>query len=161
MYLGINYIAIRLCKDTLPNLTSTCLFKVNKKNTTRKRPDIWSKLPMKVPESSHCGRSGVFIIKSSPSFPIVDFEQVNICWENYLTFYSFDICFKGKKQCRESRYFLISHIQYDEPLQTFNYSDISFKEDWKVWINATTNFRGHKNKAGNCRESITSDHFPF
>ena len=22
-----------------------------------------------------------------PSFPIVDFEQVNICWENYLTFY--------------------------------------------------------------------------
>ena len=31
--------------------------------------------------------------KSSPSFPIVDFELVNICWENYLTFYSFDICF--------------------------------------------------------------------
>ena len=28
-----------------------------------------------------------------PSFPIVDFEQVNICWENYLTLYSFDICF--------------------------------------------------------------------
>ena len=51
--------------------------------------------------------------KSFPSFPIVDFEQVNICWENYLTFYSFDICFKGKKQCRESRYFLISHIQWD------------------------------------------------
>ena len=31
--------------------------------------------------------------KSSPSFPIVDFELVNICWENYLTFYSFDTCF--------------------------------------------------------------------
>ena len=31
--------------------------------------------------------------KSSSSFPIVDFEQVNICRENYLTFYSFDICF--------------------------------------------------------------------
>ena len=23
-----------------------------------------------------------------------DFEQVNICWENYLTFYLLDICFK-------------------------------------------------------------------
>ena len=31
--------------------------------------------------------------KSFPSFPIVDLEQVNICWENYLTFYLFDICF--------------------------------------------------------------------
>ena len=30
-----------------------------------------------------------------PSFPIVDFEQVNVCWENYLTFYSFDICFNA------------------------------------------------------------------
>ena len=28
-----------------------------------------------------------------PSFSIVDFEQVNVCWENYLTFYSFDIFF--------------------------------------------------------------------
>ena len=27
------------------------------------------------------------------SFPIVDFEQLNICWENYLTPCSFDICF--------------------------------------------------------------------
>ena len=27
------------------------------------------------------------------NFPIVDFEQVNICWENYIIFYSFDICF--------------------------------------------------------------------
>ena len=31
--------------------------------------------------------------KSFSSFPIVDFEQVNIWWENYLTFYSFDISF--------------------------------------------------------------------
>ena len=28
-----------------------------------------------------------------PSFCIVDIEQVIICWENYLTFYSCDICF--------------------------------------------------------------------
>ena len=27
------------------------------------------------------------------SFPIADFYQVNICRENYLTLYSFDICF--------------------------------------------------------------------
>ena len=26
-------------------------------------------------------------------FAIVDFKQVNIWWENYLTFYTFDICF--------------------------------------------------------------------
>ena len=35
------------------------------------------------------------------SFPIVDFEKLNICWENCLTFYSFDICFNvstGGKQ---------------------------------------------------------------
>ena len=27
------------------------------------------------------------------SFTIVDFKKVNVCWENYLTFYAFDICF--------------------------------------------------------------------
>ena len=56
--------------------------------------------------------------KPSPSFPIVYFELVNICGDNYLTFYSFDICFNvwkagfnkrkaglNKKQCREFRYF--------------------------------------------------------
>ena len=31
--------------------------------------------------------------KSSPSFHLVDFEQVNIYWENYLTFYSSRISF--------------------------------------------------------------------
>ena len=46
-------------------------------------------------------------------------------------------------------------------LQAFDYSNNSFKEDWKFCINANTNFWGHKNKAGDCRESITSDHFPF
>ena len=60
--------------------------------------------------------------KSFPSFPIVDFEQVNICWENYLTFYSFDICFHvstGRRQdlkrsnAGNSVIFLISHTQWD------------------------------------------------
>ena len=36
-----------------------------------------------------------------PSFPIIDFKQVNVCWENHLTFYSFDVYFNvstGGKQ---------------------------------------------------------------
>ena len=37
--------------------------------------------------------STLIYFKSFPSFPIVDFEQVNICSENDLTFYSLDICF--------------------------------------------------------------------
>ena len=32
-------------------------------------------------------------LKSFPSFSIVEFEQVNICGEDYLTFYLSDICF--------------------------------------------------------------------
>ena len=60
--------------------------------------------------------------KSFPSFPIVDFEQVNICWENYLTFYSFDICFNvstgrrndiTRSKTGNSVIFLISHTQWD------------------------------------------------
>ena len=56
----------------------------------------------------------------SPSFLIVDFEQVNICWENYLTFYSFEICFNvstGRRQnltrsnAGNSVIFPISHVQ--------------------------------------------------
>ena len=55
-----------------------------------------------------------------PSFPIVDFEQVNICWENYLIFYSFDFCFNvstgGKQGLTRSNTgnfvgFLISHTE--------------------------------------------------
>ena len=57
---------------------------------------------MKIPEIRHLGRPAVFIIKfiniinyltPFPSFRIVDFEKVNICWENYLAFYSFHISF--------------------------------------------------------------------
>ena len=59
------------------------------------------------------------------SFPIVDFEQVNICWESYLTFYSFDICFNvstggGQDLTRgnieNSANFLISHTEWDVTL---------------------------------------------
>ena len=60
-YLRINYLAIQLCKDTLPKPASIHLFKVSSRNT-RKRPDICSKLTMKIPERRHLGRSGVFII---------------------------------------------------------------------------------------------------
>ena len=56
----------------------------------------YSKLTMKIPERCDLGHSGILIInfelfQSFPSFPIVDFEQVNICSEHYLRFYSFDI----------------------------------------------------------------------
>ena len=60
--------------------------------------------------------------KSFPSFPIVDFEQVNICWENYLTFYICDICFSvstgGRQDLTRSNtgnlvIFLFSHTQWD------------------------------------------------
>ena len=53
-----------------------------------------------------------------PGFPIADFEQVNICWQNYQTLYSFDICFNvstgGKQDLTKSDagnsvIFLISH----------------------------------------------------
>ena len=60
--------------------------------------------------------------KSSPSFPTVDFEQVNICWENCLTFYSFYISFNASSGGRQdlishkggnSVICLISHTQWD------------------------------------------------
>ena len=37
----------------------------------------------------------------------------------------------------------------------------SLKEHWKICINATIKFWGHKNKTRDCRESITSDNLPF
>ena len=60
--------------------------------------------------------------KSSPSFPIVHFEQLNICWENYLTFYLLDISFNmstGRRQdltrsnAGNSVIFLICQTQWD------------------------------------------------
>ena len=55
-----------------------------------------------------------------PSFPIVDFETVNICWENYLTLHSFDICFTvstgGRQDLKRNnaRNFVIFLISYTE-----------------------------------------------
>ena len=55
-----------------------------------------------------------------PSFAIIDFKQVNVCWENHLTFYSFDVYFNvstgGKQDLTRttvwnSVIFLISHTQ--------------------------------------------------
>ena len=59
-----------------------------------------------------------------PSFPITDFEQVSICWENYLTFHSFDICFNVSTERQDltiihaenSVFFLILHTQRDVTL---------------------------------------------
>ena len=113
--------------------------------------------------------------KSFPSFPIIGFEQVNIFWEIYLKFYSFGISFNvspGERQdstrsnARNSAVFLISHTQWDVtfariPMVQIEYSNDSFGEQGKICINATTRIRGHKNKAGDCLESITSDLFPF
>ena len=71
------------------------------------------------------------------SFPVVDFEQENISWENYLTLYSFDICFTGGNNAGNSVILLISHTQWDITLGSLQYSNDSFKEHWKVCINAT------------------------
>ena len=58
-------------------------------------------------------------------------------------------------------FFLFHELIEMKPLQAFDYSNNSFKEHWIVCINATTNFWEHKNKARDCRESITSDNFLF
>ena len=109
--------------------------------------------------------------KSFPSFPIVDFEQVKICWENYLTFYSFDICFNvatGGRQdltrtnAGNSIIFLILHTQWNVTfaslwlLKQFIQGALEslYKCDYQFLVT-------QKNKAGYRRESITSDHFPF
>ena len=126
LYLCINYVAIQLRKDTLPNPASIYLFKVNNRNT-RKRPDVCSKLTMKIPEWRYLVVlvSSLLTLNYSkpfPSFPIVDFEQVNICWESYLTFYSCDICFNvstggrldlTRSNAGNSVIFLIPYTQWD------------------------------------------------
>ena len=117
-YLRINYVAIQLCKDTLPNPASIYVFKVMNRNT-RKRPDICSKLTMKIPERRHWGSSGVFIINFE-LFQI--FLWFYYCWfwtSKYLQRKLSDILYLrylfycvywrkaglNKKQCREFRYF--------------------------------------------------------
>ena len=92
-----------------------------------------------------------------PSFPIVDFKQVNIYWKNYLTFYLFDICFNVSTEGRQdligsnvgnSVIFYFTHsvrCNHSKPLITHI---IHLSKQGKVCINATTKFWGHKNKAG-------------
>ena len=66
--------------------------------------------------------------KSSPSFPIVASGQVNICWEIYLTFCSFDISSNvstgGRQDLTRSNsgnsvIFLICHTQWDVTFASF------------------------------------------
>ena len=66
--------------------------------------------------------------KSSPSFPIVASGQVNICWEIYLTFCSFDISSNVSTGGRQdltgsnsgnSVIFLICHTQWDVTFASF------------------------------------------
>ena len=61
----------------------------------------------------------------SLSFSIFDFEQVNICWESYLIFYSFDFCsnvsMRGRQDLARSNtgnsiVFLISNLEWDVTL---------------------------------------------
>ena len=61
----------------------------------------------------------------SPSFSFFDFEQVNICWESYLIFYSFDFCsnvsMRGRQDLARSNIgnsivFLISNLEWDVTL---------------------------------------------
>ena len=60
------------------------MLKVHNKNT-RKRCEICSKFTIKTPERLHWLRSGVFIVNFErisifSSVPIVNFEQVIVCW---------------------------------------------------------------------------------
>ena len=55
------------------------MLKVNNRNT-RTRCEIWSKVTIKTPERCQWSRSGVFIVNSE-HISIVNFEQVNACWD--------------------------------------------------------------------------------
>ena len=151
--LRIDYVAIQLCKDTLPNPES-----------------IYSKLIIKIPDGRHWSRPVSSLItlnyfKDFPSFPNFGFEQLNICWRNYRNFYSFDICFNvstGGRQdlTRGNAENSVTHSVWSnlrKPLIT----QIIHSSNTRKFINGTIKLWGHKNKAGDCRESITSDHFPF
>ena len=58
-------------------------------------------------------------------------------------------------------FFLFHTLSEMQFYQAFDYSNNYFREYWKVCINGTTNFLGHKNKAGDCHESMTLDQCPF
>ena len=147
-YLRINYVTIQLCKDTLPNTAKFYLFKLNKRNT-RKRPDICSKLTMKLPERRHWNVPVSSLLTLNyftplPSFSIADYKQVDVCWENYQTFYSFDICFNMPTGGRQD-------------LTRSNVGNSNFF----LILHTTTKFFGTQNRAWDCHESISSGHFSF
>ena len=63
-------------------------FKVSNRNT-RKKCEICSKLTIKKPQQRQWRGSGVFIVNSKDNYfthfssvSIVDFEQVNVSWDN-------------------------------------------------------------------------------
>ena len=60
------------------------VFKVNNRNT-RTRCEIYSKLTIKTPKTSFCCFYSKLWTYSTPfsSVSIVDFEQVNVSWDNY------------------------------------------------------------------------------
>ena len=71
-------------------------------NLTVQSSKVWHmfKATVKIPERFHWERLlrkfwllTLNYFTPVTSFPIVDIKQVNVCWENYLTFYSLDICF--------------------------------------------------------------------
>ena len=58
-------------------------------------------------------------------------------------------------------FFLFQTLSEIKSVQAFDYSNNSFREHWKVYINATKNFWGHKNKPGDCLESLPQIIFHF
>ena len=121
----VNYFAIQLCKDTLPNQAYTyskSTLETLEKGLIHVQSYWWRYQKDVIEVVLVASWLTLNYLKSSPSFPIVDFEQVDICWENYLTFYMCDICFdvsSGRRQgltrsiARNSLIFLISHTQWD------------------------------------------------
>ena len=121
----VNYFAIQLCKDTLPNQAFTyskSTLETLEKGLIHVQSYWWRYQKDVIEVVLVASLLTLNYLKSFPSFPIVDFEQVNICWENYVTFYMCDICFDvsgGTRQgltrsiARNSLIFLISHTQWD------------------------------------------------
>ena len=118
LYLPINHVVLRLCEDNWPNPGRIYLFNVNNRNTKSYQ---WRYQKGVIEIALVSSLLDLNCFKSFPSFPIVDFVQINICWGNYMTFYSFDISFNvstGGRQdltrsnARNSVIFLISHTEW-------------------------------------------------
>ena len=78
----------------------------------------------------------------------------------------FNVSTRGRQDLTRSNaassvIFLISHTQRDAPLANLGRLRKFIQGTLESCKNANTNFWGHKNKAGDFRESITFDHFPF